>query len=194
MFQITLTSHGYTLAAKGTTLPLTPYLLHEEQMYRRLRPIQGIHVPVCLGHIDLVESLPYEGVVDLVHMMLMSFGGRPIYDCLKAEKESRIIEAATSSMQAVHRLGVLHRDASARTLLWNQETEQVTVIDFESAELPRPRPALSEISPNRKRQWEDASTSTTTEADPRRRVQYANEIKAMTAGLEGYFRAHSRQG
>jgi hypothetical protein len=34
-----LSSHGYTVAAKGTISAFTPYLRHEAAIYEQLRPI-----------------------------------------------------------------------------------------------------------------------------------------------------------
>ena len=46
---------------------------------------------------------------------------------------------------------MLHRDAEPRNILWNAEVSQAMVIDFERAEVLKPRAVLGVISPNRKR-------------------------------------------
>ncbi|KAF1976070.1 hypothetical protein BU23DRAFT_631413, partial [Bimuria novae-zelandiae CBS 107.79] len=38
------------------------------------------------------------------------------------------------SVQAIHNLGVLHKDLEPRNILWNEDTGRVIVIDFERAE------------------------------------------------------------
>lgn len=57
MFKITLSSHGYTVVAKGVRHHDAPHLIHESNVYDHLRTIQGIHIPVCLGGTNLI--LPY---------------------------------------------------------------------------------------------------------------------------------------
>ena len=153
LFKVTLTSHGYTVVAKATSAHLVQYLEHEAKVYRRLQSIQGIHVPVCLGSVDLIRTYPYEGVVGLVHMILLSFGGRPIRWYLNTGNRANLIESARCSMKAIHELGVIHRDAMPRNMLWSVEINRVMVIDFERAEIAsdQPRTALGQVSPNRKR-------------------------------------------
>ncbi|KAF5966854.1 reticulocyte-binding protein 2 like protein a [Fusarium bulbicola] len=60
LLQVTLLAHGYTFVAKGTVEVFAQDLEDEAAVYERLRPIQGVNVPVFLGPIDL-ESMdkPY---------------------------------------------------------------------------------------------------------------------------------------
>ncbi|KAF2179925.1 hypothetical protein K469DRAFT_730386 [Zopfia rhizophila CBS 207.26] len=117
LFRVRLKSHGYTVAAKSTPIDFVHRLKWEATIYEHLRPIQGIYTPYF-----------YDGIAELVHMMFLSFGGKPIHD-----------------------LGVLHKDLMPRNMLWNEETGQVMVIDFERAEVVKPRTVLGVISANRKR-------------------------------------------
>ena len=112
IFRITLASHGYTMLAKCSPVYFARYLQHEAAVYDRLRPIQGIHVPVCLGIIPLSQPYPYQGVVNLSHMLLLSFGGWKIHASINPENQSRLLDNAQQAMQEIHRLGVLHCDAS----------------------------------------------------------------------------------
>lgn len=79
LFQVRLTSHGYTVAAKCTTIDFIKYLQHEATIYKHLRPIQGIHVPVHLGNIDLDRPYFYNKIAELVHMMFLSYGGTLVF-------------------------------------------------------------------------------------------------------------------
>jgi len=151
LFKVRLTSHGYTVAAKCTPIDFIAHLRHEAAIYERLRPIQGIHVPVHLGNVDLVRPYFYEGIAEIVHMMFLSFGGTLISQHINANNRSDLIEQVGRSIQAIHRLGVLHRDAMPRNMLWNEEVRQVMVIDFERAAVPKLGAVLGVISPNRKR-------------------------------------------
>ena len=65
MFKVTLTSHGYTVIAKGVQRHNVPHLLQESKVYRHLRPIQGIHIPVCLGSTNLVLQYYHNCVLSL---------------------------------------------------------------------------------------------------------------------------------
>ncbi len=151
LFKVRLTSHGYTVAAKCTPIDFIAHLRHEAAIYERLRPIQGIHVPVHLGNVDLVRPYFYEGIAEIVHMMFLSFGGTLISQHISANNRPDLIERVGRSIQAIHRLGVLHRDAMPRNMLWNEEVRQVMVIDFERAAVPKLRAVLGVMSPNRKR-------------------------------------------
>jgi len=74
LFQITLTSHGYTFVGKATREVFVPALLHEGQIYKQLKSVQGKIIPVYLGNIDLAR--PWRDLhVRLIHMLLMSWGG-----------------------------------------------------------------------------------------------------------------------
>lgn len=149
LFMVRLTSHGYTLAAKGTTSDFVAHLKHEAVVYERLRPIQGIHVPVFLGSIDLDHPYMYDGIADIVHMMCMGYGGQPIYRRIMAANRVQITQQAERSIQAIHQFGVLHRDLEPRNILWDPKLGQTMIIDFERAEVQELRAVLGTISPNR---------------------------------------------
>ncbi|KAF2752666.1 hypothetical protein EJ05DRAFT_490738 [Pseudovirgaria hyperparasitica] len=166
LFRVCLTSHGYTVAAKGTTAGFVSYLRHEAAVYGRLRSIQGEHVPVHLGNIDLTHPYNYDGIAELTHMMFMSFGGVKISREILARHSAEIraqVERATCS---IHQHGVLHRDLELRNVLWCPAERRVAIIDFERARMPEVRSPLGEVSPNRKRkrQTEKPPTSRNSEA------------------------------
>ena len=151
LFKVSLTSHGYTVAAKGTIVEFVADLRHEAATYERLRPIQGIHVPVHLGNLDLDRPYFYDGIARLVHMMFLSFGGRVIFGLMNADNQPYLAQRVQRSIQAIHELGVLHRDPFPRNILWNAEIDQAMIIDFERAKVLEGRPVLGAVSPNRKR-------------------------------------------
>jgi hypothetical protein len=154
LFKLTLTSHGYTVVAKGTISALIPYLRHEATVYKRLRFLQGVHVPVCLGAIDPVRPYYYSGS-QIVHMLFLSWGGIPIDRHIDRDNIGDVLNQATSSLQAIRQLGVLHHDAMPRNTLWNTEGCGVMVVDLERAnvterKVTKKRMELGTISENQR--------------------------------------------
>ena len=117
MFKITLTSHGYTVAAKETVFAWISDLLHEENIYNRLRSIQGVHIPVCLGSISLRTPFFHGRNVDIIHMMFMAYGGKRIDRHPSLKSGTNLINQITTSLTAIHRRRVLHQDPLLRNVL-----------------------------------------------------------------------------
>ena len=153
LFKVTLRSHGYTIVAKGTVRACVRYLRHEAEVYRRLAAIQGKHVPVYLGSLDLDFQYYHRDGIRIVHMMFLSWGGerlniKNLADTDMQTRTSDIVRA----VKAIHEAGVVHRDMRMPNLLWSEEMKRVIVIDFERANLIKAtRQALSSLSPNKKR-------------------------------------------
>jgi serine/threonine protein kinase len=63
-----------------------------------------------------------------------------------------------SCMKAIHALGVLHRDVMPRNILWDCDSDEATVIDFERARIGPARPILGPLSTNRKRKQKNDSS------------------------------------
>ncbi|RYP06881.1 hypothetical protein DL765_009337 [Monosporascus sp. GIB2] len=135
-----------TLVAKGVEKWSPSRLKHEHAIYNRLRPIQGKHVPVCLGltHLDLPYY--YDGGV-FKYFMLLSFGGRPLLDWTESARakagssdqlqqldKTVLVVAAKKAFGEMHALGILHGDAEPRNVLYNDQTRNLMIVDFERAE------------------------------------------------------------
>jgi len=155
-FMVKLKSHGYTLAAKCTPSYFAKFLRYETTVYSRLRPIQGIHIPVHLGMIELPQPYYYEGIVDLTHAILLSFGGMPIGRQVNAANYQRTVTEVERALDAIHKLHVRHKDVRLPNILRDPVTEKIIIIDFERAEMQPSRPALGVISPNRKRRMDES--------------------------------------
>ncbi|KJZ70625.1 hypothetical protein HIM_09980 [Hirsutella minnesotensis 3608] len=152
LFKVRLSSHGYTLVAKGVESLDLACLQHENEMYDRLRPIQGKYVPVCLGSIDLVRPYYYDSGV-YVHFLFLSWAGQPLLHCTDEAVKAGIDDAVSKIFKAMHKLRVLHRDAEPRNMLYSPDSGKLMVVDFERAEF-RGRQPLRLIVPtvqNRKR-------------------------------------------
>ena len=192
LFRVTLMSHGYTVVGKGTITAYIKDLRHEAEVYRRLVALQAIHIPICLGSIDLDEPFYYDDGVRIMHFMLLSWAG----ECLDESKTTSGTDRQTwiselvCAVNAIHQAGVLHHDIRMPNLLWNEETKRVMVIDFEAAEIVKAqavRQALAPISPNRKRKRavvtkEDNNILAMMNEDPKMRNQVELEI-SQTRGL-----------
>ncbi|KAL5884475.1 hypothetical protein ACKVWC_003441 [Pyricularia oryzae] len=145
LFKVRLSSHGYTLVAKGVETANLTFLQHEKKVYDHLRPIQGKHVPVCLGLMPL--ELPHYcdgGVYE--YFLFLSWAGDPLS---RVASIDRSVAAASISkaFAELHRLDVLHGDAEARNILLSGHHPMV--VDFERATI-RDRAPLGSISANTK--------------------------------------------
>ncbi|KAG6052802.1 hypothetical protein E4U17_005401 [Claviceps sp. LM77 group G4] len=140
-FKVTLLAYGYTFVSKGAVSAHVKHLQHEAEMYKQLEPIQGAHVPVFLGAIDLRtmrKNFWFDFGIHVVHMMFLSWAGHHIEQDKMVRFEiprSRLIEQAEQAIESVHGRGVLHGDVRWENVLFNPETSDVMVIDFERAGL-----------------------------------------------------------
>ena len=101
LFKIRLSSHGYTLVAKGMEEHDIDHLIQESNVYDRLHSLQGDCIPVCLGTSNL--QLPYYyDCGEYVSMLFLSWAGRPLYQYLNPDNENDVIERATSALKALH--------------------------------------------------------------------------------------------
>ncbi|KAH7140423.1 hypothetical protein B0J13DRAFT_504647 [Dactylonectria estremocensis] len=195
LFQVTLLAYGYTFVSKGTVRAFIPDLEHEATVYERLRPIQGVNVPVFLGAIDLRSMNKiyyYDHRVYVVHMMFLSWAGHRIDPAETLDGEGRLLEdKAVRSLRAMHQEGVVHKDVRVANMLFNSETNGIMIIDFERASLLRPpRRPLAQLVPN-KRAWKqetmDVKTATGDSCNRGRLSRGFPEdiLMAKTAFLDG---------
>ncbi|KAI1916106.1 hypothetical protein LOZ65_005339 [Ophidiomyces ophidiicola] len=142
LFKVRLSSHGFTLVAKGATCDNVGALMRERDVYNKLRDIQGQHVPVCLGVIELERKYPYyyDGG-KYTHMLMLSWAGRSITNSL-SDGNRPVSNMVKRSFQAIHRRGVLHGDAEPRNILWNDIIKRPMIVDFGRASIRRPLSAI----------------------------------------------------
>ncbi|OAA33960.1 Protein kinase-like domain protein [Metarhizium rileyi] len=194
LFQVTLLSHGYTFISKGTVRAFIKDLKHETAVYRRLRPIQGVYVPVFLGVIDLRtmdKIYYYDHRVYVVYMIFLSWGGCSINRIDAASVNSTQMEdAALRPLKAMHREGVIHRDVRLANMLFNPETGRAMMIDFErSTLLEAPHSPLAQSVLNKRMCRREASVVKATKkvcnVRARREEAFAEDIScAKIAFLE----------
>lgn len=150
LFKVTLLSHGYTFVGKGTPIEFVEHAQHEECVYSRLRSIQGVHVPVLLGGLALRQPFSYDGIAEIVHLMLMGYAGGTLAKRHGID-QNWLIRQAEISLHAIHGLGVLHNDPIPGNMVWNEDSSRVMYIDFERAQFQDRRAPLESMSPNQKR-------------------------------------------
>ncbi|KAM5350885.1 hypothetical protein ACJZ2D_017145 [Fusarium nematophilum] len=157
LFKVTLLAYGYTFVSKGTVRAFIEDLKHEAAVYERLKPIQGLYVPVFLGAIDLRsmnKTYFYDHRVYVVHMTMWSWGGGSLAEALDIGDMAKSLQnMAIRSLRAMHQEGVVHKDVRLANMLFNREINGVMMIDFERASLLKPpRLPLTQLVPN-KRRW-----------------------------------------
>ena len=165
--------------------------MHENKVYRHLQAIQGTHVPVCLGVIDVAgKPLCYDGIADSPHLLLLAHAGIQFKHSGVAREE--IVSQASTSLQAIHDRGVYHGDVAMRNMFWGEESGTVLVIDFERAEILPVRPPLEITSPNakhklkRKRGDEDAKVRDRDRDRDRVERLLREERRNMVKDLQAY--------
>jgi tRNA A-37 threonylcarbamoyl transferase component Bud32 len=149
LFKVRLSSHGYTLVAKGMEKVKRKYLVHESKVYDHLRSIQGSRIPVSLGILNLELPYYYDAGI-YFSMLLLSWGGRSLHQCLSPQNEACILNQVNRTLRELHGQQVLHKDVEPRNWLWDEQQGRLMLVDFERAEI-RSRPPLGTLSPNRKR-------------------------------------------
>lgn len=143
LFKLRLSSHGYTLVAKGVEEMDKKALSHEKDVYDHVEQLQGTYVPVCLGLIDLIKPYYFDCGV-YVHFLLMSYSGRPVL-----YEMDRVMPAVTTQiMEALgrlHRCRVLHKDAEPRNVLYDKKTGRCMIVDLMLSEIVPAREPLGAI-------------------------------------------------
>ncbi|KAL8830037.1 MAG: hypothetical protein Q9170_005918 [Blastenia crenularia] len=140
LFKLSLAEQGYTFVGKATIDRYVPHLQHEGRVYQRLRKLQGHLMPVCLGNVDL--DIPWFGIdVELVHMLLLSYGGNDLcYHTIEDEEQQ-----AAEFESIIATSGVKHQDIRSANMLWNEELGRILFIDFEISIL-KPRQKAPKIT------------------------------------------------
>ncbi len=146
LLKVTLAAHGYTFVAKGSETHNFEHLRNERQTYRRLRALQGTYVPVCLGLLELRRVYHYSGA-RLSHLLLMSWGGRPLSAPLNKTFQVCFPKLAETALTAIHRQKIRHNDAEPRNMIFEIASMRLMVIDFERS-APLSSPTLAQMSSN----------------------------------------------
>ncbi|CAM1508767.1 Fc.00g056150.m01.CDS01 [Cosmosporella sp. VM-42] len=145
LFKLRLSSHGYTLVAKGVEAIDVEHLCHENEIYDHLQALQGSFIPVCLGIVDLIVPYYYDsGVYE--HFMFLSYGGRPVLKELKGV-DAGVARKISTALNRLHQHQILHCDAEPRNVLYDKRSGIFMFVDLMLAEL-HSRPPLGDINNN----------------------------------------------
>jgi serine/threonine protein kinase len=147
-----LSSHGYTLVAKGVEAMDTEHLRYENKMYSYLQDLQGKFIPVCLGVITLKPYYYDSGVYE--DFMFLSYGGRPVLKGL-GEVNADVANEILAALGRLHQHGVLHHDAEPRNVLYDKRTGRCMIMDLMLAEFHDRQPLgpVNVNGRNPKRRW-----------------------------------------
>ncbi|KAI1506365.1 hypothetical protein F5X99DRAFT_415206 [Biscogniauxia marginata] len=146
LFKLRLSSHSYTLVAKGMEDLDLSRLQHKHAIYNHLQPIQGEYLPIYLGMIDLVLPYYYNHSV-YTYFLFLGWGRLPLAKCINQINKPAVLNAVSTAYKRMHLLGVLHLDAEPRNILYNVQSKSIMIIDFEKASIINCQP-LGLISPN----------------------------------------------
>lgn len=142
MLKITLASHGYTVLAKGVKKANIHHLKKEIRIYRQLKPLQGIHIPVCLGSTSLPVEYRILDYAKIAQLLFLSDAGDPIVNHMNRANEPNIDSSLHKAISAIHSLGVLHCDLHLHNILWDEHADSdddaLQVVDFERSEIIGP--------------------------------------------------------
>jgi len=151
LFKLTLEWYGYTFVAKGTVTAFEAKLKHEGLVYQHLDEVQGELIPVYLGNISLVRPFFLDVGVRIVHMLLMSWAGEQARKDLMLPMGRDLAVETSTAVTKILGCGVEHGDVRPPNVLWNTESRNVLLVDFERSEILKQVQVLQKISPNRKR-------------------------------------------
>lgn len=139
LIKVTLRSHGYTVAAKCTPRESVDLLRHERDVYKRLQPIQGRHVPRYLGLIHFSRPYHYAGIADLSSAMILGYAGETFGQQDSTMTPEAVVDCTRDAFDSVHSLGVLQNDPHPFNLRYNTETRTAMIFDFDRAIIDAPK-------------------------------------------------------
>ncbi|OJD18221.1 hypothetical protein AJ78_01721 [Emergomyces pasteurianus Ep9510] len=151
LFTFTLFSHGYSFVAKGTPVEFG-YSPYEENIYGRLRSIQGARVPVCLGSLD-ISSRPlfYDGIARIGYLLFLSHAGSPIKFCADPDTPRDVEHHIKEALSDIHELDVRHCDIHSGNVFWSAENKDVMIIDFDRAMISSKKQLMKKTASKKRR-------------------------------------------
>ncbi|OJD30786.1 uncharacterized protein BKCO1_5600079 [Diplodia corticola] len=182
LFKVRLSSHGYTMVAKGMQEDDARYIYHEHCMYRHVLAAQGTAVPVCLGLTELQLPYFYDSAA-YTHMLFLSWASRPLSHFINKENAATLTAEAKAKLRVLHALGLLHKDAEMRNVLWDEQTGGMMWTDLERAEVQaeaRAQQPLGLVSPNR---TQEGPVAKKTGGSP---AEFSRELMLLSAHVDRF--------
>jgi len=117
LLKVRLSLHGHIFVAKGVEAHNLRYLRHEARIHQHLRPLRGVHVPVCYGVIGLRVPCLYDNA-ESKHLLFLSWAGRSVLGMEKADTISKTLRHcfARQKEKAVAALGTVSYRCNTATL------------------------------------------------------------------------------
>ncbi|KAI2615512.1 hypothetical protein GGR54DRAFT_612797 [Hypoxylon sp. NC1633] len=184
LFQLTLLQYGYTFVAKVVTGRGVPMVRNEEVIYEKLQSLQGHHIPVCLGSVDLEplgQVLFYDFDVRIIYFLLLSYGGTRLKVPSNPEEQVDIIKDVAGVLGQMHCLGVAHGDIRLPNIL-RDSAGQVVIVDFNKASVS---PGVTPRK-NRRRLAEEETSSMMVET-PRKVNSYWAKARSDMGNAQSLF-------
>lgn len=153
LFKLRLSSHSYTLVAKGVEAMDAKHLRHENKMYDHIRRLQGTFVPVCLGIVNLIKPYYFDSGVYML-FLLLSYGGRPVLREMNVIKAS-VADEIITALSRLHQHHILHCNAEPRNVLYDRSSGRCMLVDLMLAQIHARQPlgSINGNSQSRKRRW-----------------------------------------
>lgn len=153
MLKIHLAATGHVFIAKAFTPSDLRKMRREANLYGRLRRLQGTHIPVCLGSVELygdeiLRHDTWDGELVIKGLLLLGWAGLGVDGWprlglgRKDEADHAFVRDLTiearKALAEIHEAGVWHRDVALRNVLVQRRQAangkwqlQVMFIDFE---------------------------------------------------------------
>ncbi|KAF2277877.1 uncharacterized protein EI97DRAFT_465993 [Westerdykella ornata] len=134
--------------------------INEVRALRYLSQKNCPYTPHYLGYscLTLEEGVDHEGIVGgyAFFIIMTKVPGQPLLSVflnLSASEREEVRQAFKEAITEFHALGMVHRDAGMRNLLWDRESRKCYIIDFEEHEIYR-TPYITEFGDYLYERWE----------------------------------------
>ncbi|KAL7783584.1 hypothetical protein V8C37DRAFT_397021 [Trichoderma ceciliae] len=133
LFKIRLSLYSYTFIAKGGKG--SAHLWSEKFVYDQIANLQGHHVPVCIGMLELITPHHHNRKA-FKDMLLLSWAGRPFRNCSKQVSRDQVAGMTDMGLRAMHKLGVVYNGGlEPQNFLYDASRGSVMIVDFEDSSL-----------------------------------------------------------
>lgn len=132
----TLEDYGYSFLVKGAERGAGQRLEEEFDLYKRLTPLQGICIPICVGLLDLDTAenmtLIYNGR-ELGKMIIMSWEGISATHASEIYHIRRLGGRRARIRRRLVEIGIRNVDFDLSNLVWNPAAKSLKLVNFKTA-------------------------------------------------------------